>query len=171
MGIHKRWSFLVAAATTAIALGSVGVSGVSAASGTGSSGSAHTQHRASTVPLKDRAPFDQVFNNMDYNGGPVMPSNTDYMLLWSPSGTSAYPSGYLSGLQKWFTDLAHDSGGVQNTDSVSAQYADLTGAFARYATTFGGVLVDTNPYPPTQCPVNSPVVACLTDPQIQQELV
>jgi hypothetical protein len=33
------------------------------------------------------------------------------------------------------------------------------------------VLVDTNPYPTTECPVNSPVVACLTDPQIQQELV
>ena len=32
-------------------------------------------------------PFDQVFTNMDYNGGPVMPSNTDYMLLWSPNGT------------------------------------------------------------------------------------
>jgi hypothetical protein len=108
---------------------------------------------------------------MDYNGGPLMPSNTDYMVLWSPSGLGAYPAGYVSGLQRWFRDLAHDSGGTQNTDSVSAQYGDLTGAFSRYATTFGGVLIDTNPYPTTECPVNSPVVACLTDPQIQQELV
>jgi hypothetical protein len=171
MGTHKRWSFLAAAATTAIALGSVGASGVSAASGTGSGASAHSHHPAPIVPLRDRAPFDQVFSNLDYNGGPVMPSNTDYMLMWSPGGLSAYPTGYVSGVQKYFTDLAHDSGGVQNVDSTSAQYADLTGAFARYAVTFGGVLVDTNPYPPTQCPVNSPVVACLTDPQIQQELV
>ena len=29
---------------------------------------------------------------MDYNGGPVMPSNTDYMVLWSPSGLGAYPA-------------------------------------------------------------------------------
>jgi hypothetical protein len=171
MRVQHRWISLVAAAAGAIALGSVGASGVSAASGTGSSGSAHLKHPASIVPLRDKTPFDQVFNNMDYNGGPVMPSNTDYMLLWSPGGTGAYPAGYLAGLEQWFTDLAHDSGGVQNTDSVSAQYADLTGAHAQYATTFGGVLVDTNPYPTAQCPVNSPVVACLTDPQIQQELV
>ncbi len=171
MGIHRRWIFLAAASTAAIALGSVGASGVSAASGSGSSGSAHSRHPASIVPLRDRVPFDRVFNNMDYNGGPVMPANTAYMLRWSPGGESAYPAGYLSGLEQWFTDLAHDSGGVQNTDSVSAQYADLTGAHASYATTFGGVLDDTNPYPTAQCPVNSPVVACLTDPQIQQELV
>jgi hypothetical protein len=35
--------------------------------------------------------FDAVFTNMDYNGGPVMPSNTDYMVLWSPKGMSGYP--------------------------------------------------------------------------------
>ena len=96
---------------------------------------------------------------MDYNGGPVMPSNTDYMVLWSPAGLPAYPAGYVSGLRTYFTDLAHDSGGHQNVDSVSAQYADLTGAFARYQTTFGGALVDTDPYPPTQCPAAAPVTA------------
>ena len=89
---------------------------------------------------------------MDYNGGPVMPSNTDYMVLWSPGGLSAYPAGYVSGLETFFTDLAHDSGGHQNVDSVSAQYNDLTGAFSQYQTTFGGALVDTDPYPPTECP-------------------
>ena len=44
-------------------------------------------------------------------------------------------------------DLAHDSGGDQNVDSVGPQYNDLTGAFANYDVTFGGVLVDTHPYP------------------------
>src|SRR5580693_2163137 len=114
--------------------------------------------------------FDRVFTNMDYNGGPVMPSNTDYMVLWSPRGLSAYPAGYVSGLRTFFTDLAHDSGGHQNADSVSAQYQDSTGAFARYQTTFGGALVDTDPYPARQCPAAAPVKACLTDPQIQAEL-
>jgi PKD repeat protein len=130
-------------------------------------------HPVAYVPLrgaKGTAGFDQVFTNMDYNGGPVMPSNTDYMVLWSPAGLSAYPAGYVSGLETFFTDLAHDSGGHQNVDSVSAQYNDLTGAFARYMTTFGGVLVDTDPYPPTECPAAAPVSACLTDPQIQTEL-
>jgi hypothetical protein len=129
-------------------------------------------HPVAYVPLRGAkgTGFDRVFTNMDYNGGPLMPSNTDYMVLWSPTGLSAYPAGYVSGLQTYFTDLAHDSGGHQNVDSVSAQYNDLTGAFSLYQTTFGGALVDTDPYPPTECPADAPVTACLTDPQIQTEL-
>jgi hypothetical protein len=138
-------------------------------------------HPAAYVPLlnspavaarnagKAVSPADLLIN-MDYNGGPVMPSNTDYMVLWSPRGREAYPSGYIEGISRWFKDLAHDSGGNQNTDSVTAQYQDLTGAFARYATTFGGVLVDRQPYPASECPAKSPVTNCLTDLQIQVEL-
>ena len=101
-------------------------------------------------------PFDIApFNNMDYNGGPVMPSNTDYMLMWSPQGLGAYPNGFVFGIARYFTDLAHDSGGNQNVDSVGPQYNDLTGAVANYDVRFGGVLVDTDPYPASQCPVNS----------------
>src|SRR4051794_17059624 len=48
------------------------------------------------------------FDNMDYNGGPVMPSNTDYMLMWSPRGLGAYPDGFVFGISRYFTDLAHD---------------------------------------------------------------
>ena len=77
-------------------------------------------HPVAYVPLRGAkaTKFDQVFTNMDYNGGPVMPSNTDYMVMWSPAGLSAYPAGYVSGLKTFFTDLAHDSGGHQNVDSV-----------------------------------------------------
>ena len=115
-------------------------------------------------------PFDLAFNNQDYNGGPVMPSNTDYMLMWSPGGLGAYPSGFVFGISQYFTDLQHDSGGNQNVDSVGPQYNDLTGAVANYDVTFGGVLVDTDPYPASQCPVNAPVTNCLTDGQIQHEI-
>ena len=48
------------------------------------------QARKALIRLR---PFDMTFTNMDYNGGPVMPSNTDYMVLWSPTGLSAYPAG------------------------------------------------------------------------------
>jgi hypothetical protein len=120
-------------------------------------------------------PFDQTFTNMDYNGGPIMPSNTDYMLMWSPGGLGAYPSGFTFGIARYFTDLQHDSGGNQNVDSIEPQYNDLTGAVAKYAVRFGGVLVDTDPYPPAQCPVGGTgvtgtVTNCLTDPQIQTEI-
>jgi hypothetical protein len=115
--------------------------------------------------------FDAVFTNMDYNGGPVMPSNTDYMVLWSPSGLSAYPDEFVPGVAQFFRDLAHDSGGDQNVDSVGPQYNDLTGAVADYDVRFGGVLVDRHPYPASSCPAVAPVTNCLTDAEIQQELV
>ena len=127
----------------------------------------------SYVPLRTvghPADFNVTVRNVDYNGGPVMPSSTDYMVLWSPGGSGAYGPQYVSGLSQYFTDLAHDSGGSPNTDAVSAQYNDLTGASSKYAVTFGGALLDKDPYPASQCPVNSPVIECLTDAQIQQEL-
>jgi hypothetical protein len=120
-------------------------------------------------------PFDTTLNNMDYNGGPIMPSNTDFMLMWSPHGLGAYPQGFTFGIARYFTDLQHDSGGNQNVDSIDPQYNDLTGAVAKYEVRFGGVLVDTDPYPPAQCPVGGTgaagtVTNCLTDVQIQQEI-
>jgi hypothetical protein len=178
--MHIRPSRIVPAVCAAIALAgaqfAMSTSTAAAASPSASRATAHPSrapaHPVAYVPLRGSKGIrsDRVFTNMDYNGGPVMPSNTDFMVLWSPGGLSAYPAGYVSGLRTFFTDLAHDSGGHQNVDSVATQFNDLTGAFARYQTTFGGVLVDTDPYPPTQCPAAAPVTACLTDPQIQTEL-
>ena len=173
VNLHRRWSVLAGLGASVLVLATLG--SVSPAAAAGSSAAAKQTHirlRAPIVPIQDGSPtpFDLVFNNMDYNGGPVMPSNTDYAVYWSPNGAAGYPDGYISGLATWFTDLAHDSGGNQNTDSVSAQYQDLTGAFAKYDTTFGGSLIDTQPYPASQCPVNTPVTNCLTDAQAQTEL-
>jgi hypothetical protein len=136
-------------------------------------------HPASYVPLRSattsRIPGDSFFGNVDYNGGPVMPSNTDYLVFWSPRGIGSYgpgaPPEYTAGIEQYFMDLAHDNGGHRNVDSVSTQYNDLTGAFAKYAVTFGGAILDTDPYPKSLCPVHSPVIECLTDGQIQAELV
>src|SRR5438128_1056314 len=56
--------------------------------------------------------FDaSTFKNLEYNGGPVMPSNTNYAVYWDPKGGPAYPGDYKSGLNRFFEDLAHDSGG------------------------------------------------------------
>ena len=35
------------------------------------------EHRATTAAKPRPIAFDDVFKNMDYNGGPIMPSNTD----------------------------------------------------------------------------------------------
>jgi PKD repeat protein len=171
-----RPSGIVLAACAAVALAGPYVSTAAAASPATSHAVAHVSRAPafppSYVPLltAKRSRFDLKFHNMDYNGGALMPSNTDYMVLWSPKGLSAYPAGYVTGLKTFFSDLAHDSGGHQNVDSVSSQYQDSTGAFSHYQSTFGGALVDTDPYPASQCPHAAPVTNCLTDPQIQTEL-
>ena len=61
---------------------------------------------------------------LQYHGGPIMPSNTNYAIYWDPSGAPAYPAEYQSGVNKYLKDLAHDSGGAQNVDSVATQYGD-----------------------------------------------
>jgi PKD repeat protein len=112
-------------------------------------------------------PFDQVLSNMEYNGGPIMPSNTNYAFYWDPAGGPTYPAGYTEGVDQYFTDLAHDSGGDENVDSVAAQYGDAEGEFANYASQFAGAIVDEQKYPPNGC---ARATICLTDEQIQAEL-
>ncbi len=112
-------------------------------------------------------PLDAFFSNLDYNGGPVMVSNTNYAVYWDPAGAPAYPSDYQPGLNQYFEDLAHDSGGTGNVDSISAQYNDVAGAFAGYSSHFGGALIDTDPYPVNGCKA---ATICLTDAQLQTEL-
>jgi len=169
MRVHRCRTVLV----SALAAASVG-SAIAAASASAVLIKLPGGQVASYQPLRDKAAgftkFDSAFGNVDYNGGPIMPSNTDYMVLWSPHGLAAYPPEYVSGIEQYFRDLAHDSGGNQNVDSVTTQYNDLTGASVHYAVTFGGALVDTDPYPKAECPVHGPVLTCLTDPQIELEL-
>lgn len=105
---------------------------------------------------------------VEYHGGPVMPSNTNYTVFWDPPGASEYAAGYQSGIDRYLQDLAHDSGGVLNTDSVLAQYGDKAGEFAEYDSRFGGEELDTDPYPASGC---TGATVCLTDEQIRAELV
>ncbi|MBO0729123.1 MAG: PKD domain-containing protein [Acidimicrobiaceae bacterium] len=151
---------------------------LSVSSASGAASSTTWSGPASYVPLRNAVQaggLDTRFGNVDYNGGAVMPTNTDYLVFWSPKGLSAYGSGaatpeYVTGLEQYFKDLAQASGTDHSTDSVATQYNDLTGATVHFRTTFGGAFVDTDPYPMSKCPVHSPVTHCVTDPQIQQEL-
>jgi hypothetical protein len=104
---------------------------------------------------------------LEYHGGPVMASNTNYTLYWDPPGAPAYPAGYETGLNRYFEDLAHDSGGNQNTDSVLTQYKDAAGEYANYSSFFGGGLIDTDAYPANGC---SSAPICLTDGQLRSEI-
>ncbi len=104
---------------------------------------------------------------LEYHGGPIMPSNTNYAVYWAPAGAPEYPAEYQSGINAYLEGLAHDSGGLQNVDSVATQYGDSAGEFANYDSHFGGAIIDTDPYPLNGCVA---ATICLTDAQIQEEL-
>jgi IPT/TIG domain len=106
-------------------------------------------------------------SNLVYHGGPVMTSNTNYAFYWAPSGSPAYPAEYQSGVDQYLEDLAHDSGGNQNVDSVATQYGNGAGEAAAYGSHFAGTIVDTEPYPANGC---KRAAICLTDAQIQAAL-
>ncbi|HMD57285.1 MAG TPA: IPT/TIG domain-containing protein [Solirubrobacteraceae bacterium] len=120
-------------------------------------------------PLRGAPPraLDEYFSNLDYNGGPVMASNTNYTVYWDPAGAPKYPAGYQAGVDRYLEDLAHDSGGHGNVDSVSSQYNDAAGSFSAYDSHFGGELIDTDPYPVNGC---KEATICLTDAQLRKEL-
>jgi IPT/TIG domain-containing protein len=124
-------------------------------------------------PLKG-APSASAFSfstlataNLIYHGGPVMTSNANYAVYWSPSGASAYPAGYQEGVNRYLEDLAHDSGGEQNVDSVATQYTNGSGEPVAYDSHFAGAILDTDPYPKNGC---KKATTCLTDAQLQAEL-
>ena len=89
---------------TLVLAGTVGVSAIAAPSASATLKSLPNGQMVSYQPLRSApsgpTPFDLAFDNMDYNGGPVMPSNTDYMLMWSPQGLGAYPDGFVFGISQ-----------------------------------------------------------------------
>ncbi len=115
--------------------------------------------------------FDSAFSNLDYSGGPVMASNTNYAVVWQPAGYAGTPfqGGYTSGVGQFLSDLAASSGSPSVTDSVSAQYSDAQGNAAAFKSTYGGTYTDTDPLPSNGCPAASGHI-CLTDAQLQSEL-
>lgn len=129
-------------------------------------GSVAAQHAAS--------PFSSD-GNLDYNGGPVLHSSAPYLIFWTPSGESI-AAGSESLLERYFTDVAADSGKADDVYGVDRQYTDGAG-FADYNQTFNSAtqaIVDTQPYPAqdtSNCPdTSSSYPTCLTDAQLQAEV-
>jgi IPT/TIG domain len=128
--------------------------------------SERSARRASaSAPATDAKPASK--QPIEYHGGPIMPSNTNYALYWDPAGAPEYPAAYEAGLNRYFEDLAHDSGGDLNVDSVLTQYGDSAGEFADYDSHFGGALLDADPYPADGC---SAAPVCLTVEQLRSEI-
>jgi PKD repeat protein len=89
--------------------------------------------------------------NLDYNGGGVFHSQAPYVVFWDPLSNISAATKSL--IERYFTDLAHDSGMSGNVYGAVRQYYDSHG-FADYAQTFSvgtQALVDTTPYPAKDC--------------------
>ena len=132
---------------------------------------AHAHVPALAKALTALGPSD----NLVYNGGPVMHTNTVYAIYWFPSGYTLSPT-YENTINQYFTDVAAASGGNSNVYSVATQYYDTTGPI-QYHSTFAGSVVATDPFPtPNGCDDSYPPKGipadpvCLTDAQLQTEI-
>jgi hypothetical protein len=169
----RRWGAVSGRRAVALAL----LTGAMLAAGSSSASAVIVKlssgKRVSYQPLRRVAAAQGLFQplaptgNLVYHGGPVMTSNTNYAFYWAPSGSPAYPGGYQAGVDKYLEDLAHDSGGSQNVDSVAVQYTNSTAEAVKYDSHFAGAIVDTDPYPKNGC---NAATICLTDEQLQAEL-
>ncbi len=133
---------------------------------------AHPVARRTAARPFDGAPFGGTeLENVE--GGPVMHSTNTHVILWDP--TSQFSTTTKGIVDKFFGDVAHDSGQPSNVFAVAGQYTDATG-HAAYDSTFAGALTDSHAYPSSgNCTVpnevdKGPYATCLFDGQLQSEL-
>jgi PKD domain-containing protein len=112
--------------------------------------------------------------NLDYHGGPVMPSNKQFAIFWAPAGFS-FPAGYQAGIIKFLKDVSAAHNLPIDTYSVGAQFKDSSGKFATSSMSFGGSVTDTNPIPASGCPGypglgGETFTICITDTQLFAEV-
>jgi PKD repeat protein len=110
--------------------------------------------------------------NLDYHGGPVLHSSAPYLIFWDPNSQLSASTESL--LERYFADVAHDTGLASNVFAVDRQFTDTTGFAAqseRWASTHA--IVDKQAYPTSgQCTENAGYTetACLYDSQLQAEV-
>jgi hypothetical protein len=107
--------------------------------------------------------------SLTYHGGPVLHQNTTYTIFWG-----SIDSGYQAAINKFFADVAHDSGATSNVYSTDAQYAD-SGGQAQYSSSVGGTYSDSGNPIPDHCSgeyagTNATVAGCVLDSDIQAEV-
>ena len=91
------------------------------------------------------SPFDNTFGNVDYNGGAVMPSNTNYMIVWHPSSSAPLQTGYVAGVNQFRTDIARDSAYTRTAARSRCSTTIRPPRSRRTTLDYGGSFTDTDP--------------------------
>src|SRR5207249_5469393 len=94
------------------------------------------------------------------HGGPVMTTNKTYSIFWKPSGQT-FSANYVSTINQYFQDVAHDSGMSTNVYASDTQYSSI-----QYSSTFGGTATDTAAFPANGCTPYNGASVCLSDSQL-----
>jgi hypothetical protein len=147
-----------------LAAGAVLAAGTASADGT----AARTSRPLGALAPRGHSDAPDGVTQLTWHGGPVMHSTNVYSIYWAPAGYG-YQAGYSSAIDKYFRDVAQDSGKLTNVYAVMSQYSDGAGA-ALYASAFGSSLTDANPYPANGCTDAPYTPVCITDGQLQAEL-
>jgi PKD repeat protein len=101
-----------------------------------------------------------------------MHSVTTHVVYWDPNGEfTATTKGVVN---KFFTDVAHDSGLASNVFAIAGQYKDASG-HSLYSSTFETEATDATAFPsgctvPAEFDTGPPYTHCITDEQLQSEL-
>ena len=89
------------------------------------------------------------FSNVTHGGpnhnGPVMASTKVYAIFWVPPGKTL-STAYQNAVTKYFQDVAAQSGTTGNVYGILPEYS-IPGTTVKYAVTFGGSVVATDPIP------------------------
>ncbi|HEV3094075.1 MAG TPA: PKD domain-containing protein [Solirubrobacteraceae bacterium] len=112
-----------------------------------------------------------------YWGGPVVHAHAVHLIFWGGSGgRSAFPSGYIAAVERYFEDVARASGARSNVYSVVTQYEGSNGPGV-YEVSFDpatsgpghDVAIDSEPFV-NECTDAATPSTCVTDEEIQAQV-
>lgn len=104
-----------------------------------------------------------------YHGGPLMLSSALYLIFWGPGGS--FPASYTAPIVQFAKDLQADEALTTDELSIIELYANGKGEHITGEVTFGGAAFDTTPYPAPEKAGGCEAADCLTDLQIQNEIL
>jgi PKD domain len=118
-----------------------------------------------------------------YRGGPVLRDPTVHLIFWqgpvngkgeaSTPKVGTFTQAFVATAERYFEDVAHDSGTQTNVFAVDSQYGDTTGP-GEYKLSFSAVDAEVRPdaFGPTKCVDETPASEgpCLLDKDIQTEV-